>query len=975
MTKRLPVSVLENRFHDAQRVDKTDLEVEQNYNNQINAAIVGNFFGTGVLPEAPEQAVLFDSDDLDATQAALLAAGNFDGTGISVATQPTDINLGNQIEVELTESDIFGRQSTKVCIIGLAFDGSLQLDRFYFNRNEKQVTGKHYKRILTVLFNDFKGNNNCSINYGGRIVIKEASPFQLSRDPLMVAQDVEPDIFFRDFKLADLILGLHNTIQVGIGSEYDVDNLNLNINVTGEPPRTIAPADVTTQIGQKFQATSDNIQKITLLMGVQRDEDAAVESWFAWDGDLVITVYSLQNTVNSPSDIVPELAIDFDPNPVPLAEISYSKTELEELGYVLTDVAQPIDFVFNATKIAAPGALTVDNYYAVTFRRSGSSTVGTIFAECGLDLIDNARLTVFSGVWVDVPENDLWIQVWTDAAKVASGQGYDAGNGIQFDKTTIDTETGASIDNIQGHFSFASTGAGTVNTGIIQAITEESITTQDERTGDNVFSRKQYVPSFSFVSPTGLAELKETSEPLIIGCVADDNPKKNSEITQIQTIPGLVRGDTFCVINPDPDLLSVMLVGSKLIPNNDCDLIGYRIGRVTTCVDGYGDVNGDGAIDETDLQRASELIGESIYLNTTQQKIADGYIDTLELLRADVNGDGYVTADDVDLIEAFINRSSNSFPAGTSFTHLCLQVEQVIGRNDGYFSCTNGLIRTDGYMSHTVSVSSLSAAALVYDGYEIPVVIDETDVAFNTVPFVSIEWKVIPLPFWQPHFLNLSSEARLLPATFTFTEGVENTSCTTTSTFVCENPNETAPVSDPGRNDFYIPDNLIIGRGQILQSDGTAYKHDFEIGTVIIELPEIPIENKSINIFDAFVADRGGGKTSAAFNAMRYSDCSYVQAGDLDEGRIRFNVSVQSISKNIDGYDSDGYGIIISESPLGIYIEQSTGLMTVYSTDLNLDSVYQNLRTKIQIIVYLKKAGFNNETLTVSGDEAAGLLS
>jgi hypothetical protein len=169
---------------------------------------------------------------------------------------------------------------------------------------------------------------------------------------------------------------------------------------------------------------------------------------------------------------------------------------------------------------------------------------------------------------------------------------------------------------------------------------------------------------------------------------------------------------------------------------------------------------------------------------------------------------------------------------------LCFTVEQVIGRDDGYFSCTSGLVRTDGYMSHTVSVSSLSSSELVYDGYEIPVSIDGTDSAFDAVPFTPIEWKVVPLPFWQPYFLNLSSEARLLPATFTFAEGIEDTSCTATSTFVCENPNEVAPVSDPGRNDFYVPDNLIIGRGQLLRPDGTPFKNDIEIGTVILELPK-----------------------------------------------------------------------------------------------------------------------------------------
>jgi len=639
-------------------------------------------------------------------------------------------------------------------------------------------------------------------------------------------------------------------------------------------------------------------------------------------------------------------------------------------------VAQPVDFVFSSTKIASPGALTAGNYYAVTFRRSGASTTGTIFAECGLDLVDNARLTLFSGVWVDVPENDLWFQVWTDAAKVASGQGYDTGNGIQFYKTAIDTETGSTVDNQAGHFSFASTGQGTVNTGIIQAIVKESLTVQDERTGDNVFSRKQYVPQFSFVSPAGLEDLKEISEPLIVGCVTDNNPKLNSTTTQLQSFPGLVKNDTFCIINPDPDLLSMMMVGSKLIPNDNCTQLSYKIYSTVVCTDGYGDTNGDGIIDATDLQRASELIGEGIYLPATQAKIRDGYISTLELMRADVDGDFVVSANDVDLIQAFINKERNSFPVGTSFTHLCLQVQQLIGRSDGYFSCTDSLVRLDGYMSSTVPVSSLSISERLYDGYEIPVSIDETDSSFNIIPFVPIEFKIVPQPFWQSHFLNLSSETRILPTTFTFSDGIGESSCSTISTFTCENPNEIAPVSDPGRNDLYAPDNLIIGRGQILRSDGTPFKNDFEIGTVILELPEIPIENKSLNVFDTFVADRGNGKTSAAYNAMRYSDCTYVQPEDLEQNRIRLDISIMSISKNIDGYEStDGYGLVINDIPVGIYVDQLTGLLTIWCTDVNYDPIYKNLRTKLQILVYLKKAGFNNTAVTVSGDETNGLLN
>lgn len=964
MTKKLPVSTIQNNWHDAQRVDTTDLNVEQNYNNQTTASIVNNFFGSGVLPISPEQTVLFDTDSLTSIQAALLAAGNFDGTGINIHTQPSDNNLGNQLEVELKDSFVFGRLSTKVLIIGLSFDGELQYDRFIFRRNEKQVSPKHYKNVLSILFNDFLGNNNCSKDNGGRIIIREAAQFQLSRDPIMVAQDVEPNIFFRDFKIADLSTGLHTTLQDAIGSVYNVDNLN--INVTGKPVRSIEPDDVTTQIGQKFLATTNNIQKITLLLGVNRDESVPIENRFDWNGDLIVSVYPLQTTVSCPTDIIPELKIDFDPSPTPLVEVSFSQTTLREAGYVLTDIAQPVDFVFNSTKIAVAGGIVPGNYYCLTFRRSGAANSGTVWSECGNDRVENSRLSIFSSVWVDSNEDDLWFQVWTDAAKVSDGQGYDQGHGIKFDKTAIDTTTGATIDNKEQYFSFASTGQGIVNTGVLQALTEETVSAQDERTGNPIFTRKEYIPSFSFVKNANLEDLQSISDPLIIGSSVDNNPKTNPNLTKTQTIPGLARGNTFCIINPDADLLSLQLIGSKLVPNVDSGF-DYRIFKVNVCTDGYGDLNADGVIDQTDVARASQLIGESIHLNTTQTKIANGEISTLELYRADVNGDGYITSTDVNLIQQYVNKTINSFPVGSSFTHICFTVQQSIAREDGYFTCSDSNeIRLDGYSGqNVVDADTLLPSELIYDGYISDPII-ETDPIFTAVPFIPHNYQIKFQSFWQDYLLTFDSKSRLLPSTFTETVGIEINECTADAVFDCEERIGVLPDTDPGRNDLFVPDNLIVG-GQLLNKQGDLYKNDLEICTVILKLPAATIVEKSINIFDLFIAESGSGsgKTSANYNCMRYADCSAVNATDLELNKIRFGIAIQSIGK----------ADVTINDRISVLFDYSTGLLTLNIKNLTVDSIYQTLNTKIQIMVYLKRAGWNNTALIVSASEVTGLLS
>lgn len=975
VTFRKDVSVIENKWQDAQRVDQDDMEVEQNRNNEIDAAIIQNHFGSGILISSPQQNVLFDSDILDATQAGLLAANKFDGTGLSPATQPSDINLGNQLEVELIDSNVIGRLSVKVVIIGLSFDDTLQSDRFYFYRNEKQVTSRHYKRILTIFTNDFKGNANCSRRLGGRLVIKEAASFQLSRDPVMASQDLEPDIFWRDFKVADTSISLAQTIQNGMGSEFSVDGLD--INTTGLTPRKLLANDVTSQVGQKFLAKANNIQKVTLLLGVDKDITVSVDTEFDWTGDIIVSIYPLQTTVDCPTDIVPSLAIDFDPDNVPLAQISYNQNTLRDYGYVLNNVPQPIDFVFNSTAIgsvANGGVIISDNYYAVTVKRSGAATKGNIFVAEGRDHTDDSRITLFSGVWVDVPEEDLWFQIWTDAAKVADGQGYDSGNGIMFTKTKMDSVTGAIIDNQNGQYPLSDTGENIINTAVLSAIPEETDQVQDERTGNPVFSRKKFVPSFSFVTESNLNDLKDISEPLIIGCVQDTNPKINPLLTKTQTLPGLAKGDLFCIINPDSDLLSLNLLGSKLIPDKNAINLAYKIFKVTSCIDGYGDINGDGYIDNLDITLATTLIGESYYYDTTQQKIKDGYFSTLELLRADVDGDGYITNNDVDLVTQYVNKTINGFPAGSSFTHLCLQVQQLIGRNDGYYDC-DGYVRIDGYTGlDIVSPDALTPAELIYDGYMLTPTI-ETNSVFTTVPFAGVEYNIVPLPFWQPWLLALSSQARQVPTTFTFPTSIIPNDCSIPSTFKCVDRNKVEPKSDPGRNDFYVPDNLYIGSGEILRPDGSNYSIDFEVGTVILQLPQIPLSESAINIFDKFVADRGDGFTKAGYPAMRYADCTTVQSTDLAFGKVRFNISLQSFAPNLDGYtDEDGYGVIVDDI-IGVYLDTATGILKLTIKDLAVDAVYKTLVSKIQILVYLKKAGWKNTPLIINTSEVSGLIS
>lgn len=970
MTKRIPVSIVQNLWHDAQTVDKNDMDVEQNYNNQTNAAIVNNFFGSGVLVNSPSQLVLFDSSNLDVVSAALLSANKFDGSPITPSLQPSDNNLGNQLEIELNNSKVFGRLSTKVLILGVAFDGSLIYERFTFNKNERQVSSKHYRQVLSFMFNDFLGNNNCSLNNGGQIVIRESSSYELSRSNMMVSQDVEPNIFFRDFKVSDGYLGLYRTLANAVTPLYNADDLE--INITGGVPQFLNKLDVTTIVGEKFLATTNNIQKITFLMGAVGDYTAPIANRFDYNGEFLIAIYPLQTTTSCPTDIIPELAIDFDPAITPLVEISMNQASMLDLGYVLTDVAQPVDFVFNSTKIAQPGGIIPGKYYAVTIRRSGANSAGTLWLETGSDFTPNSRLTIFGGSsWIDTQETDLYFQIHTDAAKIASGVGYDSGNGIEFDKTKIDESTGATIDNSERYFSFASTGQGTLNVGIIQAIDQDSVTIQNERSGNTVFGRQQKIPSFSFVDSAGLKQLQSTAEPLIVGSIVDNNPKLNPNLTKTQTIPGLAKNDTFIVINPDPDLLSLQLIGSKIYPNVN-SAYNYRIFKVTYSQDGYGDVLGTGTIDINSVAKASELIGEGINLTSTQNKIVAGLIDPLELLRAGVAGNATISSTDVNLIQEYVNKTINSFPVGSSFNHLTLTVQNSIGRSDGYWQCDPGYIRlSDGYSGgNKVLISSLDPTQVIYDGYLSDPMIN-IDPTFSLVPFSPINYQIKFQPFWADYLLTLAdNNARLLPTTFTSNVGTVVNSCSLTSKIsFSEDRFGLNPVSDSGKCDFFMPDNVIIGKGEILRPDGSNYKVDFEVGNIILELPVAAISEKSLNLFSAFCLDSGNGFTFNNYPCLKYSDCSTVQPTDLAEGKVKFSVSIQSINSNLIVSGISAHNLI------GVFVDPITGLMTLSVNSILNDNIFVDLRARLNIIIYLKKGGWNNQTLVVSGTEVTGLFS
>lgn len=1083
MVKRNPVSALQNVWFDSQQVDDSDLNLEQDYNNTIESSIINNHVGSGVLLETLEQKILFDSS---------LTTGFLDGTAILPQNQPTDNNLGNQLEITLTDSQAAGKKAVKISIIGLDFQSNLQYENFYFRVNETQISKKHFSQILIILFNDFIGDSNISLNLGGRIVIKEATPYSLSRDPVMISQEIEPNLFFRDFFTNGEVLSLQALLQSALPF-YNIDTLN--IFTTPLDNKILAVDDVTTQIGQKFIASTNNIQKISLLLSVQNSE-VGNENDLVWNGDLVISIYPLQSTVENISDIAPNTAIDFSPFNIPIAQTSVNYGSLQTNGIILNTVPQPVDFVFSNSPIASGNILTVGNYYAVTIKRSGSANKCDILVAAGSDRLPNSRITTFTGtLWVDLPEQDLWFKIYTDAAKVSDGQAYESGNGIILTKTIQDEDTLTTIDHSLDGLQFT---GNNIFKAVVSANITESVPIPDQRTGNPVLSRKQFTPEIKLLNNIDISNLESTSDPLIIGAIADKNKKffdaVSSTINSKLHSATFVKDELIIRMVDDPtdtvrfdtsvngliaNLLNGDFAGAKFFPNISDPSLFYRVASAKLASSILGDVNGDGIIDindlnllntylDYDLNIAPPLVttvttdgytttflnGYETYLQpfsnsfnvvfqvvntTTNSVIASGSdgvlvahptderlaqftsatvsfnditglssykliiftpsnqenyggfeissLDTvtdvitirkvilngdtiMQMLRADIDGDFTISYNDGYLLGSYIDKEiisqtpSVSFPGpttnpypkiGTRFNAIRLKLEQFVDRADDYSTDPS---------SRTLNVHPIPDI-FINDGYFY-------GHNFYTQPSTISFQKQLT---WEESLIVSNSQPRAVPAVFPSGTGFVENSCSIPGVNV--NVYESKPTFDPGVVDVFSPNNIVLGHGgELHRPDGNFYKVDFELGTIILEIPDgLFGTEKTINILDDFVADyTGDGRTRLGFPSMKFADCSLVQASAITNDQIRFSVSVQSFSPNTNGLSDDGYGGVIVDGKMGVSMDQATGLLTINFTNLFQDEIMPTLSTKIQIQVFLKKGGFNNQPLFVDATKVQNML-
>lgn len=929
-------------FYDGQNLTEEDLDVEQTAWHDTVAQTTNFLAGSGVEKDTSTQIVLFDSYDVPTSVSTLISGNNFDGEpiyeedsfGNTIYEQPSDSVNGVQLEVEISDASLAGSGKTKVYIFGKKYGGDFVQEVLTFEDNGSLTTQYYFTEIVALMFQDFRGNGNTVVdgvgcrNVGGRCRILEALPMTVVLDTIMAEQSEMPNMNYRSFKPANNSKTLDNLLDEIEDSGTGLDKDDLNINTTATTTRKLAAnSSVGVLIGEKFKATTNNIQKITLLLAVEENELAVSGHEFDFSGDIVVGVRKLQTTTNCPTDIIPDTAIEYDPEPTALAEVSFNMSELEDRGVVLTDEPQEVDFVFTQSLLANPNVdptLEIGKYYVITIGRTGNISTGDIVLQeaantTSTDETDEMRMTVFTNnEWTDVSERDLWFKIYTDAVRITSGNAIDNGVLIVSPKTKKNTSTNVEESYIEGNHSLVDISSESENYIIVQKKNSYSDAATHPSTGNLVFTRISDEADVSVVSEDSLTTLINAgNKTIVLAHVVDENSRNNPEISGVTNYPGLVTANTLTILAPTSDITTNNLIGSILIPNTTEPELKYRIIDVQTYTDSYGDVNGDGTIDLTDVLRCQELDGYATDLvsgtvSSVDQTaaIVNGTVDMMEIIRADVNGDALINVSDSQRLQQYLSLGT-AFSVGASFKRTVITVENL----------TDPLTTTANILG--------------------------SDSSFNTVPFSPVNYRIDFIPTWTEQNISITDMRRFVTKTFTDIEEDDITGTTKSG----------------GTNSTFISGDIILG-GEILDPDGETFSMDLEVNSIVLNLPEGSTQAE-LDVFNNYIKGK-----------MKFYDSTYVGASALTNNQVKVIPSIQSFAKNSDGYDfesDDGYSAV--QTTVAVLYTQSSGILRIRANNIKNIATRPELTTKIVLQVYLKKAGFANIEVTVSADDLGDLLT
>ena len=718
-------------FFDGQRVTEVDLDDEQAYNRSVSSNLVLDFHGSGVLNEAPfGTSVLLDTrvpgnyvaDDDSNESKETVEAGFYDGQVIHLDVQPSDSIRGNRLELELIDADVYGRKNVTVLILGRAFDGinnegELVAEFVNFKENSTKLTSHYYISVIGILFNNFSGGSGktevlssadsldlISENSGG-LIVREAGPLVVFPKSDIAKQIESPNIYLKNFITSSIDNSVEDEIRNAFGASISFGDLYFELESSTQI-RFDKDGDTSVGYGQKFLAKSDNIQRVDILLSVEKDDDAELGHEFDFSGDIVISIHKLSTDTSCPTDVIPDNLIDFDPEFSAEVEMAFGQEDLEGLGHKLTDEPQMVSFNFSGTLIADPNiepTVDINKYYAIMISRRGDNRVGSVLLERGYDkalrkanngqvativerfAAQQSRFVEFDPTtkrYIDDPDSSLWFVIHSDAIEVTHGTAYsDDGFSITVPKTEEfvgGTEVSLFLDSIP----LADVGEGTENFVILAGSNKFMDPDVHPRTGNFVFSRILDFPAVSVSTSHELDDLLDDTYPILLSNVIDTNVRDAQDILGEFNHPGLIVRDKAYFIEPSSEMLNSNLVDRIITPDINCQCASrYRIAK-TKCYDIMaGDFDGDGEITNSDILSLINLVGHTINSSVTESDLISGDISVLDFYRADLNLDETIDGFDINLIEDAVDGYIN-FTANEKIRILEITLENILEEDD-----------------------------------------------------------------------------------------------------------------------------------------------------------------------------------------------------------------------------------------------------------------------------------------------------
>ena len=717
-------------FFDGQRVTEADLDSEQLHHRGLVSNLTNDFHGSGVLRDRLfESRILLDTsnpglyleDDEESLSILPMEAGEYDGRAIYLDRQPVDSVYGNRLELEATGLEVGGRIAAKAMIVGLAYSsiseaGELVSEVIEFKENITKVTEYYYIKVIAVFFNNLSGgsgkteysaskDNVNTLSEDGKILVREAEPLKVFARTKTAFQTESPNLYLSSFITSSPDLSIEDEIKEAMGSRYSFGELYFELESSDELSFE-EDGDQTIMYGQKFLSKSDNIQKIDLLFHVEKDEDAEIGEEYNFSGDIVLSLHKLLTDIQCITDPHPDNLIDFDPDPSPIMEISYSQDDLAALGIKLDGDPRVVGFDLSGTLIADPGidpTLEVDEYYAVLVSRRGDNRTGTLSMSKGYYKPsrkgDNGqtlnaeeefgrqsqRFIEFDPnnlVYVDDIDSSLWFIVHSDTVELTDGMAYsDDGYPISVPKT-VDYVGSTQISYFARDISLQDVAEGEVNYLTIYRQDNFIEPGIHPRTGNFVNTRIEDAPSATMISSSDLEDVDEDSPPIFLAKITDNNVRDAQDITGEFDMPGLVGNNEIIFINPSTEMLTSNLINRVITPDVECECNSrYRIVGANCEVVYAGDLDGDGKITSTDIISLLNIVGNTINAETTERKILGGEVDLLNFLQADLNEDGTIDGTDIELIEDAVDGYVN-FTIDESFNVLRLSLENILEEDD-----------------------------------------------------------------------------------------------------------------------------------------------------------------------------------------------------------------------------------------------------------------------------------------------------